>query len=293
MGKARDAFGRLIMDLAPWSGEAAEPCPVCAIEVLDVYTGHGEDCSLAAVAHLLAEPPPKRLKRRRLPQRRKGYTQKAAVGGHKVFLRTGEYDDGTLGEIFIDMHKEGALLRTLMNAFAISISMGLQFGVPLERFVNQFVFTRFEPAGMVTGHDRVKMATSLLDYVFRGLAIDYLGRTDLAHVKEGVENGPDTVGGGSNEGAPPETPPEPSEAPEDLPEPLATYESEVVSTTADVEPVVPQARSSLSAVEARGMGYTGDICTNTIGGVLCGSTRVRKNGTCTVCDDCGGTSGCS
>ena len=123
--------------------------------------------------------------RRRLPQRRKGYTQKAIVGGHKVYLRTGEYEDGRLGEIFIDMHKEGAAFRSLMNNFAIAISIGLQYGVPLEEFVEAFTFTRFEPAGMVEGNDTIKMATSILDYIFRELAISYLGRNDLAHVPAG------------------------------------------------------------------------------------------------------------
>jgi ribonucleoside-diphosphate reductase alpha chain len=122
-------------------------------------------------------------KRSRLPHRRKGYTQKAVVGGHKVYLRTGEYEDGTIGEIFIDMHKEGAAFRSLMNNFAIAISIGLQYGVPLEEYVEAFTFTRFEPAGPVEGNDTIKTATSLLDYVFRELAVSYLGRTDLAHVK--------------------------------------------------------------------------------------------------------------
>jgi ribonucleoside-diphosphate reductase alpha chain len=120
--------------------------------------------------------------RRRLPDRRKGYIQKASVGGHKVYLHTGEYDDGSLGEIFIDMHKEGAAFRSLMNNFAISISIGLQYGVPLEEFVDAFVFTRFEPSGEVRGNDSVRHATSILDYIFRELAVSYLERTDLAHV---------------------------------------------------------------------------------------------------------------
>jgi ribonucleoside-diphosphate reductase alpha chain len=120
--------------------------------------------------------------RERLPHRRKGYTQKAVVGGHKVYLRTGEYEDGRIGEIFIDMHKDGAAFRSLMDGFAIAISMGLQYGVPLEEFVEAFTFTRFEPAGMVTGNDTIKNATSVLDYIFRELAVSYLGRNDLAHV---------------------------------------------------------------------------------------------------------------
>ncbi|VAW15147.1 Ribonucleotide reductase of class II (coenzyme B12-dependent), partial [hydrothermal vent metagenome] len=120
--------------------------------------------------------------REKMPDRRKGYTQKANVGGHKVYLRTGEYDDGRLGEIFIDMHKEGAAFRAMMNNFAISISLGLQYGVPLDEFVEAFIFTRFEPAGLVMGNDSIKNATSILDYVFRELAVSYLDRSDLAHV---------------------------------------------------------------------------------------------------------------
>ena len=140
-----------------------------------------------------------------LPARRKGYTQKAIVGGHKVYLRTGEYDDGKLGEIFIDMHKEGAAFRSLMNNFAIAVSIGLQYGVPLEEFVEAFTFTRFEPAGMVSGNDAIKMATSILDYMFRELAISYLGRDDLAHAVA-EDTRPDAMGAGEREGELPETP---------------------------------------------------------------------------------------
>ena len=113
--------------------------------------------------------------REKLPDRRKGYTQKAVVGGHKVYLRTGEYDDGRLGEIFIDMHKEGAALRSLINNFAIAVSLGLQYGVPLEEYVDAFTFTRFEPQGPVQGNDSIKYATSILDYVFRELAVSLSG----------------------------------------------------------------------------------------------------------------------
>ncbi|HSS13930.1 MAG TPA: hypothetical protein VLL04_08550, partial [Rhizomicrobium sp.] len=125
--------------------------------------------------------------REKLPHRRKSYTQKAIVGGHKVYLHTGEYEDGRLGEIFIDMHKEGAAFRSLMNNFAIAISVGLQYGVPLEEFVEAFTFTRFEPAGLVIGNDSIKNATSVLDYIFRELAVSYLGRTDLAHVVPSID----------------------------------------------------------------------------------------------------------
>jgi len=139
--------------------------------------------------------------RERMPDRRKGYTQKAVVGGHKVYLRTGEYDDGRLGEIFIDMHKEGAALRSLLNNFAIAVSLGLQYGVPLEEYVDAFTFTRFEPSGPVQGNDSIKYATSILDYVFRELAVSYLERFDLAHV-EPTEGGFDALGKGVVEGKP-------------------------------------------------------------------------------------------
>ena len=136
-----------------------------------------------------------RADRERLPDRRKGYTQKAVVGGHKVYLRTGEYADGRLGEIFIDMHKEGAAFRSLMNNFAIAVSVGLQYGVPLEEFVDAFTFTRFEPAGPVRGNEAIKNATSILDYLFRELAVSYLGRYELAHV-DPSEIGSTTLGSG-------------------------------------------------------------------------------------------------
>ncbi len=133
--------------------------------------------------------------REKLPNRRKGYTQKAVVGGHKVYLRTGEFEDGRLGEIFIDMHKEGAAFRSLMNNFAIAISLGLQYGVPLEEFVEAFTFTRFEPAGYVQGNEAIKNATSILDYIFRELAVSYLSRNDLAHV-DPSQIGATVMGGG-------------------------------------------------------------------------------------------------
>jgi ribonucleoside-diphosphate reductase alpha chain len=153
----------------------------------------------AVVAERIVEKIVERVSRERekLPQRRKGYTQKAIVGDHKVYLRTGEYEDGRPGEIFIDMHKEGAAFRSLMNNFAIAISIGLQYGVPLEEFVDAFTFTRFEPAGMVIGNDSIKNATSVLDYIFRELAVSYLGRNDLAHVPPTHD---EDLGGGVAEG---------------------------------------------------------------------------------------------
>ncbi len=137
--------------------------------------------------------------RRKLPDRRKGYIQKAAVGGHKVYLHTGEYEDGELGEIFVDMHKEGAAFRSLMNNFAIAVSLGLQYGVPLDEYVDAFTYTRFEPAGPVTGNDRVRSATSILDYLFRELGVSYLGREDLASSDPDALDA-DGLGGGSAEG---------------------------------------------------------------------------------------------
>lgn len=147
------------------------------VSLADEIADENEALSLPAIA-----PGPAGTRRIRLPDRRKGYIQKATVGGHKVYLHTGEFDDGSLGEIFIDMHKEGAAFRSLMNNFAISVSLGLQYGVPLEEYVDAFVFTRFEPAGEVTGNDRISRATSILDYIFRELAVSYLERDDLAEV---------------------------------------------------------------------------------------------------------------
>ena len=127
-----------------------------------------------------ASPVARLSRRERLPNRRGGYTQKARVGGQKIYLRTGDYADGRLGEILIDMHKEGATFRSLMNNFAIAVSLGLQHGVPLEEFVDALTATRFEPAGPVEGNEKIKRATSILDYIFRELAVSYLRRDDLA-----------------------------------------------------------------------------------------------------------------
>ena len=149
-------------------------------QIISLAEEIAEDAEALPDLPALSEEPPARVRRTRLPDRRKGYIQKATVGGHKVYLHTGEFDDGSLGEIFIDMHKEGAAFRSLMNNFAISVSLGLQYGVPLEEYADAFVFTRFEPAGAVTGNDRITNATSILDYIFRELAVSYLGRDDLA-----------------------------------------------------------------------------------------------------------------
>ncbi|MGP9804363.1 vitamin B12-dependent ribonucleotide reductase [Paracoccus sp. NSM] len=234
--------------------------------------------------------------REKLPQRRKGYTQKAIVGGHKVYLRTGEYDDGKLGEIFIDMHKEGAGFRAMMNNFAIAVSVGLQYGVPLEEFVDAFTFTRFEPAGMVQGNDSIKNATSILDYVFRELAVSYLDRTDLAHVKpEGARF--DDIGGGEAEAANVTPVSDQTELKsltmlkqissagylrKRLPQDLMVLQTSSLAQSATLEGPAIDARA-----RARMQGYEGDPCGE------CGNYTLVRNGTCMKCNTCGGTSGCS
>jgi ribonucleoside-diphosphate reductase alpha chain len=174
-------------------------------EIVEAFIEKPTAARASALAEKVVEKVVERIvvmrERERMPDRRKGYTQKAVVGGHKVYLRTGEYDDGRLGEIFIDMHKEGAALRSLLNNFAIAVSLGLQYGVPLEEYVDAFTFTRFEPSGPVQGNDSIKYATSILDYVFRELAVSYLERFDLAHV-EPTDGGFDALGKGVEEGKP-------------------------------------------------------------------------------------------
>jgi ribonucleoside-diphosphate reductase alpha chain len=246
--------------------------------------------------------------RDKLPSRRKGYTQKAVVGGHKVYLRTGEYDDGKLGEIFIDMHKEGAALRAMMNNFAIAVSVGLQYGVPLEEFVDAFTFTKFEPAGMVQGNESIKNATSILDYVFRELAVSYLGRHELAHV-EASEFRFDTLGKGEDE-----KPSQPAQRfvsagfvrkqnlanvvvmPQTASAGSAAHAlqmrlSEPVASMAEPVAHVYEAPAPMPAMDMRSQakmkGYEGDTCGE------CGNYTMVRNGTCLKCDTCGSTSGCS
>jgi len=202
-----------------------------------------------------------RSERRMLPKRRKGYIREAYVGGHKVFLRTGEYEDGSLGEVFIDMYKEGASFKGLLNCFAVLASKALQYGMPLEELVDSFTFTRFEPAGAVQGHNAIKNSTSILDYVFRSIGYDYLGRKDFVHVKAVDE----LLESNGENGHVPVV--EPSLAVHVEPEHAATRQSQVY--------------------QAKVQGYTGEQCEN------CGSMRVKQNGTCKVCDDCGMTTGCS
>ncbi len=266
-----------------------------------------------------------RTHREKLPERRKGYTQKAIIGGHKVYLRTGEYGDGKLGEIFIDMHKEGAGFRAMMNNFAIAVSVGLQYGVPLDEFVEAFTFTKFEPAGMVQGNDSIKSATSILDYIFRELAVSYLDRTDLAHVApKGASF--DDLGGGATEGATNLSEPSERAASKSLevlkqisstgylrkrlPQELVVLQGGMgaVALNGALDPVaalnmlVPEtigggvvgatalATGTVSIdarTKAKMQGYEGDPCGE------CGNYTLVRNGTCMKCNTCGGTSGCS
>ena len=227
-------------------------------------------------------------KRRRLPDRREGYTQKVKISGQTVYLRTGEYDNGELGEIFIDMAKEGAAYRSLLNNFAISISLGLQHGVPLEEFVDAFIFTRFEPSGPVSGHRRIKMSTSVIDYIFRELAVTYLSREDLAHVdeEEATKTSSDHLRFVEPEFEDEEVISERMIILEKEPIPINIPEPVTVSSSSR------KVNSSVLAMQkerqkAKERGYTGDICPE------CGSMTMVRNGTCLKCNTCGSTTGCS
>lgn len=219
-------------------------------------------------------------KRRKLPDRRTGYTQKVKINGQSVYLRTGEYENGQLGEIFIDMHKEGAAFRSLLNCFAISISLGLQHGVPLEEFVDAFVFTRFEPSGVVSGHKRIKMSTSVIDYIFRELAVTYLGRNDLAHVDDNEKQ--KSVLSVEADYVSEEIVSEKTFEPEDSYIPAEKIKLDVQSQS--VNNALSHHQKVLRAREA---GYTGDICPE------CQSMTMVRNGTCLKCNTCGATTGCS
>lgn len=232
------AEGLLALQLAPKAAEAQQPPE--------------QPATYASIRHSL-------------PNRRSGYTQKAKIGGHSVFLRTGEYDDGRLGEIFLDMHKEGAAFRSLLNSFAIAVSLGLQYGVPLDEYVDAFTFSRFEPNGMVQGHEYIKMATSVLDYVFRDLAISYQDRFDLGQVKPEDLNATNMQNG------------------------KAKRESErLAQEAADRSPSpMTAARPKDDSRKARMKGYEGDPCP------VCGHLTLVRNGTCLKCETCGSTTGCS
>ena len=267
------------------------------------------DTPVAAAAPQVIEKIVERIvhsaEREKLPQRRKGYTQKATVGGHKVYLRTGEYEDGRLGEVFIDMHKEGAAFRSLMNNFAIAVSIGLQYGVPLEEFVEAFTFTRFEPQGIVSGNDAIKMSTSILDYTFRELAISYLDRHDLGHVdREDLEVS--TTGAGeaqselvnkvtsrgfirkqglvvySNAAMAAAAPAEEAVTTMRALTPETAVVTEAVATTSNAEAVTAE-----RVQQARMQGYEGESCPE------CQNFTLVRNGTCLKCNTCGSTTGCS
>jgi ribonucleoside-diphosphate reductase alpha chain len=239
-------------------------------------------------------------RRRRLPDRRTGYTQKGVIGGHKLYLRTGEYADGTLGEIFLDMHKEGAAFRSLMNCFAIAISLGLQHGVPLEEYVEAFVFTRFEPNGPVKLNNRIKMSTSIIDYIFRELAITYLSRHDLAQVKEedlrmdSVEAEESELDEADSEPADPQTLASSAISPEVFPARQSNGVRGNGHGNGSVAHKLELKRETLTytatATErdvARLQGYEGDPCQT------CKEFKLVRNGTCLKCMGCGATSGCS
>ncbi|CAN5594624.1 vitamin B12-dependent ribonucleotide reductase [soil metagenome] len=260
-------------------------------------------------------------RRRRLPDRRAGYTQKARIGTHKMYIRTGEYDDGTLGEIFIDMHKEGAAFRSMTNCFAIAVSLGLQHGVPLEEYIDAFLFTRFEPNGIVQGNPYIKMSTSIIDYIFRELAITYLGRNDLAHVMPEDLRG-DTLHDEEDDFESEELisqrildadevdKPKPQMSPRSLhTKPNGNgnghhngngngnghsnsngngVAAAVVKVPARQTTVPPSMQTKVEKIrQAKQKGYEGDPCTE------CGALTMVRSGACSKCDTCGTTSGCS
>ena len=266
--------------------------------------------------------------REKLPERRKGYTQKAIVGGHKVYLRTGEYEDGQLGEIFIDMHKEGAGFRAMMNNFAIAVSVGLQYGVPLEEFVDAFTFTKFEPAGMVQGNDSIKSATSILDYIFRELAVSYLDRTDLAHVKP-LGASFDDIGRGEEEGVSNIKEMSGEAATKSLevlkqisstgylrkrlPQELVVFQGGQTMARASGDGLDPVSMLATLVPETAGATVTAAMSSTTAMATAsidartkarlqgyegeacgeCGNYTLVRNGTCMKCNTCGATSGCS
>jgi ribonucleoside-diphosphate reductase alpha chain len=304
-------IGSQLVAIGEGEGEApAEPAPRPAL---------GKAPAVEAAEKLIAWS-----QRRRLPDRRAGYTQKARIGNHKIYIRTGEYEDGSLGEIFLDMHKEGAAFRSLMNCFAICISIGLQHGVPLDEFVDAFLFTRFEPNGPVQGNPHIRMTTSIIDYIFRELAITYLGRHDLAQVAEEDLRG-DAMGAPAEEAAAegaeveverphdleeetPEKGPGEANPPADRPRPVGTQafskpvsdrlhpvnghnghgaKGSPASSLAAGPALLVKSALAEEVRRARLKGYEGDPCQD------CGQLTLLRNGACLKCDSCGATSGCS
>ena len=294
----------------------SQPLSSGLVDDIDDEEDEMQDAPLAAASPQVIEKVVERIvraERERLPHRRKGYTQKATVGGHKVYLRTGEYEDGRLGEVFIDMHKEGAAFRSLMNNFAIAVSIGLQYGVPLEEFVEAYTFTRFEPQGIVTGNDAIKMSTSILDYTFRELAISYLDRGDLGHVN--VDDlDVTTTGAGdsqselmnrvtshgfirrqglvvySNDGsAALAKSPDQDTVTMRAADPQPVIKADVGSVTSGASMATSSAAQKTSdrVQQARMQGYEGEACPE------CQNFTLVRNGTCLKCNTCGGTTGCS
>ena len=255
----------------------AQPLASSVLEAFDISKYELEENNVTAVK-LMTEAIHKSM-RRKLPPRRRGYTQKVKIANQALYIKTGEYGDGTLGEIFLDVNKEGASFRAMMNSFAIAVSIGLQYGVPLEEFVDAFVGTKFEPAGIVTGNDCIKMSTSIVDYIFRELAISYLDRADdFAQVKPAIDlpiNNPLPIKEGFNRGIP------------------RTVKEEKRPQTPSITPVVTPAvahaveTQEAHYVAAKARGYTGDSCPS------CGSMTMVRNGTCLKCENCGTTTGCS
>jgi ribonucleoside-diphosphate reductase alpha chain len=298
-------------------------------DVIEAFIDKPAASRAAALSEKIVEKVVERIvvmrERERMPDRRKGYTQKAVVGGHKVYLRTGEYDDGRLGEIFIDMHKEGAALRSLLNNFAIAVSLGLQYGVPLDEYVDAFTFTRFEPSGPVQGNDTIKYATSILDYVFRELAVSYMERFDLAHVDpsgegfdalgKGVEEGKPTsetryvskgltrsrtdrlkvMQGGGDRGDSASNVTALSSAPRTEVAGSTALKAEPEQKLSPAQALGQQqwthrdarAAAAEKRAEAKAKGYEGEACGE------CGNFTLVRNGTCLKCDTCGSTTGCS
>ncbi|MCA9848273.1 MAG: vitamin B12-dependent ribonucleotide reductase, partial [Dehalococcoidia bacterium] len=292
----------------------SQPLSGTAFADIDEYEDETEEVTteavIAAAERMLALKQSEQVtvvprgERIKMPDRRSGYTQKAKVGGHTIYIHTGEYKDGQLGEVFVDTAKDGAAFRSLMNCFAIAVSMGLQYGVPLEKFVDTFVFTKFEPMGMVQGNDRIKFSSSIIDYIFRELAVAYLGRDDLAHVTpeeleastDPVEDSPAVAAAAPAAVAAPVAPVA------SAPAPAPTAIQGDVVTPAAAAPAAPAAastitlttttlvaeRTTISATdEARQKGFEGDPCDE------CGQLMMVRNGTCLKCMNCGATSGCS
>ncbi|MEN6296658.1 MAG: adenosylcobalamin-dependent ribonucleoside-diphosphate reductase [Rectinema sp.] len=276
--------------LAPGSDLIADS--IVALQSNELIAEEPGSGDLTSTAPLQTTPEPElpgmpfapRSVRRALPSRRKGYTQKAKIGGHSIFLRTGEYEDGTLGEIFLDMHKEGAAFRSILNSFAIAVSLGLQYGVPLEEYVDAFTFTRFEPNGMVSGHDYLKMATSVLDYIFRELAISYLHRYDLGQVKPedliatSTQSIADEGSNAFESGR--------KQKQDKQGKPKGTRASPA-SVKASFSGGGERDQAIMLMRTARQKGYEGDPCP------VCGNLTLVRNGTCLKCDTCGSTTGCS